>query len=633
MAQALQVKSITISKQNMYFFYTVLLLILCSNELQAQFINGYAKVTTISGLTLTLSNVDEASDTFENGESIILMQMQGNVLGNTTNTVNFGDIGSIGSTGRYEICRIASITESSGVPITITLQANTRFTYSTDANSSLQIITFPNLGTPNYTTTGNLQAKNWNGNVGGVIAFEVTETLTLAHNISANGTGFRGGARSIDYYPGGTTCDGSYYITTTNHTNNGAKGEGIYRSTNINYDYARGKILNGGGGGNALINAGGGGGGNLTAGGDGGRGWNSGTGCSPSAGGLAGISLLANIGGSRIFMGGGGGGGQQNNSQASNGANGGGIILIKARTIRTTGTCGITISANGNTANNGGNDGQGGGGAGGSIVFQVDFWNVVGTCPLTVTANGGNGGNVVAAVHGGGGGGGQGTVIYSIAIPNNNITTFTNAGVGGCNDTGCSSRANGGTTPNGLGIFGNINTIMPMQVKYFTATLAEQNVSLNWEFVAYTPILRFELQKTLDGVSWRTFATMEASPQKLAYHFLDTEFFLGTVYYRLKQVGLQNEITYSNIVSVNRLLEAEKINIYPNPTLREAFIDLPTSQQTSIKLFNQMGQVVPIRFTQTGKKIDIDLQNCASGIYFVQISNHQFNIMKKIVVQ
>jgi hypothetical protein len=60
----------------MYLFYTILLLILCSSPLQAQFINGYARVTAISGLTLTLSNVDEASDTFENGENIILMQMQ-----------------------------------------------------------------------------------------------------------------------------------------------------------------------------------------------------------------------------------------------------------------------------------------------------------------------------------------------------------------------------------------------------------------------------------------------------------------------------------------------------------------------------------------------------------------------------
>lgn len=84
----------------------------------------------------------------------------------------------------------------------------------------------------------------------------------------------------------------------------------------------------------------------------------------------AGISLSSVIDGSRIFMGGGGGGGQQNDTQGRNGGDGGGIILIKANQ-NTSGTCAVSISANGvGPATNGTNDGGGGGGAGGSIVFS-----------------------------------------------------------------------------------------------------------------------------------------------------------------------------------------------------------------------------------------------------------------------
>jgi hypothetical protein len=601
---------------------------------KAQFINGYARVTNISGTTLTLSNVDEVSDTFEDGEQIILMQMQGNVIGNTTNTANFGDLGSIGSVGLYEVCTIFFHTESAGLPTTITVVSSLRNTYTTNANSSVQIITYPKFGSPNFTTTANMQARGWNGNVGGVIAFQVDGILTLAHNITADGAGFRGGSRSVNYYPGGTTCDGSYYIATSNHTNNGAKGESIYRTTTIDYDYARGKNLNGGGGGNALINAGGAGGGNFRAGGNGGIGWNNTpTGCSPSAGGLGGIGLELQYTASRAFMGGGGGGGQQNDTQASNGGNGGGIVLLRANSIRTTGTCGLVISANGTNASDGGNDGKGGGGAAGNIILEVSNWNIVATCPLTVRANGGNGGNVNSSLHGGGGGGGQGSVRYSSAIPTTNVTTTTTAGTGGCNDSGCTSRAANATGPNNAGIAGLVRTPLPMQLVYFGGELQQDIVVLKWEVVRFVPILLFEIERTSDGLHWETIGNREPSSQLLEYEYIDNQLFAGTVYYRLKQIGMGQEVAYSNIVPISRKITAEQVSLYPNPASQKAFIDLPTQEPCLLKCLNVLGQYVPIAYIQKDKQVQIHLQNMPKGVYQIQIQVLGQTLLKQLVVQ
>ncbi|MBC7862227.1 MAG: hypothetical protein IAF38_04580, partial [Bacteroidia bacterium] len=66
-------------------------------------VNGYARVTAINDSTLTLSNVDEQYDTFEDGEQIILMQMQGATVSDSSNSANFGNISSIGSAGLYEV--------------------------------------------------------------------------------------------------------------------------------------------------------------------------------------------------------------------------------------------------------------------------------------------------------------------------------------------------------------------------------------------------------------------------------------------------------------------------------------------------------------------------------------------------
>ena len=45
-------------------------------RLNAQ-VNGYAKVTAIAGTTLSVNNVNETFDSFEVGEYLIIMQMQG----------------------------------------------------------------------------------------------------------------------------------------------------------------------------------------------------------------------------------------------------------------------------------------------------------------------------------------------------------------------------------------------------------------------------------------------------------------------------------------------------------------------------------------------------------------------------
>src|SRR5690606_10485805 len=130
----------------------LLVLIFYSTFSLSQVVNAYAKVTGITGAVLTLSNVDEAAHTFENGEWVVIMQMQGNVIGTTTNDAAFGSLGTIQSTGLYEIRQISTHTEAAGLPTTITLMSNPINTYNFSANTSVQIISFRAYGNPNYTT-------------------------------------------------------------------------------------------------------------------------------------------------------------------------------------------------------------------------------------------------------------------------------------------------------------------------------------------------------------------------------------------------------------------------------------------------------------------------------------------------
>lgn len=603
-------------------------------------VNAYAKITSIAGATITVSNVNQVFASFTNGQYVIVMQMQDDVIGaNTGNNASFGNLSSIQSAGLYEVAQISSIT-GSPTPTSITLTTTLSNTYTISANASVQLISYPTLGSPNYTTTSAISAVAWNGNVGGVIAFLVNGTLTLNHNITADGAGFRGGSKNT---PNGySACDATTY-TTTIATRYAGKGEGIYLNTTAGYRGARGKILNGGGGGND-VNAGGGGGGNYSLGGDGGIGWTpSGVGCSPGVGGLGGISLSAQISGGRVFMGGGGGGGHENDGVGTVGGNGGGIILIRANDISVPGPCGgRSITANGITPANGSNDGAGGAGAGGSIVLNVGSYTVAGTCPLTISANGGNGGSsITTGAHGGGGGGGQGAIIFSGSQPSTNVTTSTNAGTGGSSCSGCSPAQNGasGGGPNNSGIFIGTNNPLPVELLLFTARKNGNRVDLDWQTASELNNDHFIIERATDMNAAMEIGTIDGngtSSQFHAYTFIDMSPNPGMNYYRLRQVDFNGAYHYSGWVAVEFQPGANYVSIYPNPSDGTFNVQLSgyKDQSVHVSITDITGRLVDekqLDISGYEQVIELDATSQLAGIYFITVQSATARTVYRVI--
>lgn len=611
---------------------------------KAQIVNAYAKIVSIDAslTTFTVNNVNQTSHTFTVGGRVIIMQMQDDAIGtNTTNATTFGDIGSIQSAGLYEIGIIASRMPATGTPTSIVLSSPLSNSYNTGPNSSIQIITFRDMGA-NFTTTANITGLQWNGNIGGVIAFETANTLTLNHSVIADGIGFLGGVRSNDN--GGPVCvagNSTNYIS--NSANFGGKGEGIYKNLNANFSKGRGKILSGGGGGGDH-NAGGGGGSNYSTGGQGGNGYNN---CTAfPAGGLGGASLSSFISGSRIFMGGGGGGGQQNNTVGSTGGNGGGIIIIKANTLITNTLCtsAIRISANGLTSANVGNDGAGGGGAAGSILLQVNTFSASVTCPLSVNSNGGNGGNVTnSGAHAGGGGGGQGVIIYPASQPTVNVTsTATNGNPGTDNSGGLVSAGPGGGTNNG-GIIPNSPTPLPIELISFEGAAESNKIKLTWATATETNNDYFTIEKSADGIHFNSIGTVDGAGNSLSlknYSLYDYKPYSTINYYRLKQTDYNESFTYSKIISITSENETT-YTMFPNPaSISEPIYVLfdKTNYANSVELsiFDITGKLIT---TTTIKDLSednhvkkINTVELAKGIYMIRFYNGNKNYIKKLVI-
>lgn len=406
------------------------------------------------------------------GDLLLIIQMQDATI-NSSNTASYGagsaisgldGLGatgyiSLGNTGLFEY-----VVATNEVPLTGGLltfrgagvgggMVNSYYNYdptTTQGKRAFQVIRVPQYS--NVRLVAKIYAPPFNGNVGGIIAFDVSGIMDFnVQAIDASERGFRGGF--VNSHNSRGTDDDLTYVTVSTNTayNSSGKGEGVAGTPISVWDgfkqivnnveglpggaFGRGAPGNAGGGGNSH-NSGGGGGGNGGYGGVGGKGWTS---SSISCGRPGSASYQGgNISTSRLIMGGGGGAGEVNNANCgADGGPGGGIIVINVGSIKGSGSIfsngadGLSIKPL--------PDGGGGGGAGGTIFLRVS--DLSSKASLTITAKGGKGadaytnqtGNITVMgpglCTGSGGGGGGGIILYTAS--NNIINTDVSPGAPG----------------------------------------------------------------------------------------------------------------------------------------------------------------------------------------------------------
>lgn len=422
---------------------------------------------------------------FKAGDTVLLIQMKGAAI-TESNTSTFGTITNMGSAGVYEFNYVKAV---NGNRIELLFEIARAYNYP---DGKVQLVRVPFY--ENLSTTSVLTALPWDGEIGGVLAFNVNGALTLNHDIDVSARGFRGGeAISNPNF----VCNYTDFVTPiTNGSVAARKGEGVYNTTALLN--GRGKLANGGGGGNST-NSGGAGGGN---GGRGGTGGNQFVGCGSTNfvnGGIGGEALSYSNAENRIFMGGGGGAGHQNDQPAlGSGGNGGGIVIIGTNSFQSNGF--QIISEGGTPPHSTGtnDDGRSGGGAGGTILLK--FNTSIGD--ITGSVKGGNGDFCTPPggdPHGPGGGGGGGIVWISQSSVPAAVNFIISGGVNGTNtNLGNNSL---GSTP---GLTGMVLT--GLQLPFAQAPFQPNIDSVRFNYLQTTctevDFAGFAFTNTLPIVSW-----------------------------------------------------------------------------------------------------------------------------------
>jgi hypothetical protein len=162
----------------------------------------------------------------------------------------------------------------------------------------------------------------------------------------------------------------------------------------------------------------------------------------------------------------------------------------------------------------------------------------------------------------------------------------------------------------------------PYQLISFKGTRAGTDILLNWSTLNEYDYTSFELQKSTDGINFDAVKNMQSSSQG-SYAFKDiyTSNSTANIYYRLKQVDSNDQITYSNIIIVTTT-GSGTFNIFPNPATNAIQFKLnqPIKSQVRLNIFNTMGILIKSgNFSSaTGQQ---DVSSLTPGSYTVELTD------------
>jgi hypothetical protein len=181
---------------------------------------------------------------------------------------------------------------------------------------------------------------------------------------------------------------------------------------------------------------------------------------------------------------------------------------------------------------------------------------------------------------------------------------------------------------------------LPVELLYFTSTLANCKVRLDWATASELNNDYFEIQRSSNFSNWETIGMVVGngnSNKRINYHFVDANILSGIIYYRLKQVDYDGTVEYHSIISTDVTeCSNEAVKIFPVPAqnilnVTLSLIDLQKVQFTIVDVSGKRIRTL----TNVNATNQIDLSNIPNGSYFLQInsSNNQlvsypFSIVK-----
>ncbi len=186
---------------------------------------------------------------------------------------------------------------------------------------------------------------------------------------------------------------------------------------------------------------------------------------------------------------------------------------------------------------------------------------------------------------------------------------------------------------------------LPITLLSFNGNLYKNNnVILNWNTSAEINCKQYEVERSADGKTFNKVFSVAGNGTTMLQHYYSGSDNVPSeinsiVYYRLKQIDLDNNVTYSNIVAIKLIQSDTQVSVYPNPFTSSLNMDIKSDTKTTInvKLITVEGQKIltkKIELSKGNNHINIEeLNKLSNGSYFLQFISSKNTLTRKITKQ
>lgn len=177
------------------------------------------------------------------------------------------------------------------------------------------------------------------------------------------------------------------------------------------------------------------------------------------------------------------------------------------------------------------------------------------------------------------------------------------------------------------GVVLNCNLVLPVEFIGLSGKNQSRFNVIEWQTLSETNNMRFDIERSYDILTFTTIGSVSGAGNSSglrAYNFSDDTFEKPLSYYRIKQVDVNGNYAYSDIVSVST---GSGIIVYPNPS--ENFIVISDLQNSLtggeiIRICDQLGRpIMETRWNpQQSGNMQLDISNILQGVYYILLFNN-----------
>ncbi|MEM1327417.1 MAG: T9SS type A sorting domain-containing protein [Bacteroidota bacterium] len=150
-------------------------------------------------------------------------------------------------------------------------------------------------------------------------------------------------------------------------------------------------------------------------------------------------------------------------------------------------------------------------------------------------------------------------------------------------------------------------------------------VNLHWSTASEINSDYFEIQRSEEGKVWKGLGQVNAAGNSLLpldYAFEDVDAPSGVIYYRLKQVDLDDTFSYSSVIAVKAVDKTKELLVFPNPiSNQQLMIQLSEAQQLErVEVYDFTGKLIwQQAIQQRTSSWQVQLPQAMKGTYLLKI--------------